>query len=248
MYSPSKNTNKKFKLIYKLNNVAVKYNDIGDGIKVNLKDIEEYSKENRNKFFDYFYNWKIKVKEEFNKKEYYDKSRIKLAHSFISISFIEILLMIIFLSYSIAASLAAMITGKFILIYSFSLYRIKTQYGESQFRMWKNFKVHLENESFVKYEKLKSIDNIDKYLVYAIALEINSEVFEKLNINIDTKSNSGDDYYASCLYWYFCLDMDSSDNTIQNSLYNHSNANDGGGGFSSGDGGGCAGGGDAGGF
>lgn len=222
---------------------------IGNGIKVELEDIENYSKEHRNKFFDYFYKWKVMVKHEFGKKGYYDKNAAKLAKVFVSIFVTEIAVMVIFLVYGSLVSIIGLITALFSTIFSFSLWGKKSVYGENQIRKWKVFKKYLEDDRFIKDQNLSDIETIDKYLVYAVSLGVNDRIFEKLNIKFKDKGTGKENYCDSCLYWYFWLDMDDEHNIIQDSLYNPSNlGSSDGGGYSSGDSGGCAGGGDAGGF
>lgn len=226
-------------------------NYIGDGLKVEAKNIEIYSKEHKSEFFDYFSEWKTLVKEEFNKKGYYDSKSAKLGTRFIIISLIEILIMgVVSFSGSII-SLIALLTALSVMMYSFSLKHKKSEYGESQTRHWKQFKDHLQNNNFIEYEGLKSIENIDKYLVYAVALGANNKIFE--NINLNYKNDNQDCYNNSCMYWYFMLNMYDSNSTIENSIYycGHSQSSEGSDSSGSpfgGDSGGCSGGGDAGGF
>lgn len=222
---------------------------IGNGVKVELEDIENYSKKHRNKFFDYFYKWKVMVKHEFGKKDYYDKNAAKLAKVFVSIFVTEIAVMVIFLVYGSLVSIIGLITALFSTIFSFSLWGKKSVYGENQIRKWKVFKKYLEDDRFIKDQNLSNIETIDKYLVYAVSLGVNDRIFEKLNIKFKDKGVGEENYCDSCLYWYFWLDMDDEHNIIQDSLYNPSSSGSSdGGGYSSGDSGGCAGGGDAGGF
>lgn len=223
-------------------------NYIGNGLKVESKDIECYAKEYKSKFFDYFHHWKSLVKEEFNKKGYYDKKSSKIGKILTLIAVIEISVMVIFLTYGSTISIIGLLTGISVVVYSFSLYSKRSPYGETQWRKWKSFKKNLENNEFIKKEDLSSIEYVDKYLVYAIALGVNDRIFKKLNININ--ANSGEDYCNSCIYWYYVLGMNDEHNTIQNSIHNSNSSSnsDSGSSFSSGDGGGCAGGGDAGGF
>lgn len=222
---------------------------IGNGVKVELGDIENYSKEHRDKFFDYFYKWKVMVKHEFDKKGYYDKNAAKLAKVFVSIFVTEIAVMVIFLAYGSLIFIIGLITALFNTILSFSLWGKKSVYGENQLRRWKVFKKYLDDNRFIKDQDLNSIETIDKYLVYAVSLGVNDRIFEKLNIKFKDKGVGEESYYDSCLYWYYWLDMNNEHNIIQDSLYNSSSSGTSdGGGYSSGDSGGCAGGGGAGGF
>ncbi len=223
---------------------------VGDGLKVKLEEIQDYSKNNKNEFFDTFICWKNFVKEEFNTKGYYNKKSKKLSKILLIISTVETGTMMVFLCNGSIIALVGLLTGISVMIYSYSLWNKKSIYGETQFRKWRRFKKYLEKNNSIK-EDLNFIDNIDKYLVYAVALGINNKIFDKFNLNIKNGNNiynSEDSYYDSCLYWYYTLDMNKEDNIIQQSVHSGSGYSGDSGSSYSGDSGGCSGGGDAGGF
>lgn len=229
------------------------FNDIGNGLKVKMSQIKSYSTINGSVNFSKYKAWKSLVREEFNKKGYYDKKYVTIVYLLAAISAAEIFTMIIFFKYTTIISIIVGIISLYMGIFGFSLYHKKSNYGENQFRKWKYFIKNLRPEN------MGSIDNVDKNLVYAVALKADKNIFEDINSKIQRESinknydNSyNDDYYNSCIFWYFLLDMNQNDNAIQNGLNYNSGLGDssssGDSGFTGGSGGGFGGGGDAGGF
>lgn len=222
-------------------------NEIGNKRIVTSKDIEEYSENNFKKFYDSYYSWQKKIKEDSIKKGYFDKGSSKYGTFLVIMSVITIVFSIVSLIYGSLLSLILLITSVVLLTYGITLFFRKSDYGYSQYKKWLRFKKYISNS-----KNYDDIDDFSRYpldisLIYALALGIDKKMIKGLNLF----SNNQEYVYSSgWLYWYI-LFSENKNNTFQKSIDNSfgkvSSTTGSGGGFTAGGGGG-AGGGGAGGF
>lgn len=220
--------------------------DIGDGLSVEWKDIKKYIKKSEKEFLHSYYDWKSLLKADFEKKGYCDKIGRIIMRAVIIISIIQIITMLAFLNYGSRVSILGLSTAICVAICSFAMRNKKSEYGEEQFIKWQQFKDYVEDREFIKNMDLESVETIDKYVVYSIALEVNKKIFDNLNIRIKNKIKVEENYYDSCICWYAFFDTDTLDSIIDKPYSGDSSSDSS---YSaSGDSGSCSGGGDAGGF
>lgn len=224
-------------------------NEIGNKKSVTSRDIEEYSEKNFKKFYDSYYIWQKKVREDSIKKGYFDKGSNKYGTFLIVLSIITMLFSIVSLIYGSLLSLISLMTSIILLIYGITLFFRKSDYGYSQYKKWLRFKKYISNsknyDNIVDFSK----SSLDISLIYALALGIDKKMIKRLNVNL-ISNNQEYVYSSGWLYWYI-LFSENKNNTFHKSIDNSfgrvSSTIGSGGGFTAGGGGG-AGGGGAGGF
>lgn len=233
---------------------------IGDGNSVTLKEIENYSKASRTQssFRHQYQQWQNTVKKEFQKYNYFGRSKEGLTTA-LKIFLLEIAIFVILVIVAffmkvpwmvlIPLLLTIIFTGVGLVIYG-GIIRKKTQEGINEHEKWSAFKRFLLHFSNMKDYEIPSLVIWEHYLVYAISLGIADKVISKLrvvladqDININMR-NSALLYHMTDRNGQLNASVFRSfDKAFSNSMVRTSPSKGSGGGFSSGGGRGGGGGG-----
>jgi uncharacterized membrane protein len=233
---------------------------IGDGKSVTLKEIENYSKASRTQssFRHQYQQWQNTVKKEFQKYNYFGRSKEGLTTA-LKIFLLEIAIFVILVIVAffmkvpwmvlIPLLLTIIFTGVGLVIYG-GVIRKKTQEGINEHEKWSAFKRFLLHFSNMKDYEIPSLVIWEHYLVYAISLGIADKVISKLrvvladqDININMR-NSALLYHMTDRNGQLNASVFRSfDKAFSNSMVRTSPSKGSGGGFSSGGGRGGGGGG-----
>jgi len=233
---------------------------IGDGKSVTLKEIENYSKASRTQssFRHQYQQWQNTVKKEFQKYNYFGRSKEGLTTA-LKIFLLEIAIFVILVIVAffmkvpwmvlIPLLLTIIFTGVGLVIYG-GIIRKKTQEGINEHEKWSAFKRFLLHFSNMKDYEIPSLVIWEHYLVYAISLGIADKVISKLrvvladqDININMR-NSALLYHMTDRNGQLNASVFRSfDKAFSNSMVRTSPSKGSGGGFSSGGGRGGGGGG-----
>ena len=233
---------------------------IGDGNSVTLKEIENYSKASRTQssFRHQYQQWQNTVKKEFQKYNYFGRSKEGLTTA-LKIFLLEIAIFVILVIVAffmkvpwmvlIPLLLTIIFTGVGLVIYG-GVIRKKTQEGINEHEKWSAFKRFLLHFSNMKDYEIPSLVIWEHYLVYAISLGIADKVISKLrvvladqDININMR-NSALLYHMTDRNGQLNASVFRSfDKAFSNSMVRTSPSKGSGGGFSSGGGRGGGGGG-----
>lgn len=224
---------------------------IGDTNSVTTERIKEYGEKDGGAFIEGYNEWTNLVKEETKKRGYFDLKCADYGTTMVILSIIMIIVSIALMVSSGLYGLIAMIP--YIVLMGICVNKLihrKTDYGNREYKKWKNFK-----ESILKKDKreLFNMYPMDKYFVYSLVLGIEDKKINEFkdvidNINFNNNYNG---YGYGWFYFYSGMYNGKTGlnnfNTSINSSFNASGpSTGGGGGFSSGGGG--VGGGGAGGF
>ncbi len=175
---------------------------IGDGKSVTLKEIENYSKASRTQssFRHQYQQWQKAVKKEFQKYNYFGRSKegLKVAFKTVVLEIIVLLVLVlgaILLRVTwlvlIPLLLAIVFTGVGLVIYG-GVIRKKTQEGVNEHEKWSAFKRFLLHFSNMQDYEIPSLVIWEHYLVYAISLGIAEKVISKLRVALaDQNINMG---------------------------------------------------------
>ena len=222
--------------------------NIGDGYSVTTEQIKKYSEKHDLEFIDEHNKWIELIKEEVNKKEYFDLEKRKKASTLIKVSLalgiVTIPLIIISGPYGFMALVICLI----LLLWSaISLYNRKTSYGQREYYKWSKFK-----QSIIK-GNTKDAFNIypmDKYFIYAMVLGIDDKRINEFKTTIEDNKYYNNDNFLWLYLYSGMFNHKTGENNFTSSIdsaFTSSLPSSGsGGGFTSGGGG--AGGGGAGGF
>lgn len=234
-------------------------NQIGDGTALSFDDIKKYSKSRSNalEFSSSYKAWGNLVKKEAESKEVFEKPQNKGKLTGIMVGIFDFIAGIAMIFGGGYAGLALMIIGMILIVVPLTL-RKRTEYGSTQYAMWKAFRNYLKDFSNLKEAEIPSLVIWEHYLVYATSLGVAKEVIKQLKVVI--REDVG--YYNSQNLTYLYMSgygnryspFDRFDNIssnferMANSVFTAANSSNssssgGGGGFSSGSSGGGGGGG-----
>ncbi len=165
---------------------------IGDGKKVNTKDIEKFGKKQSeaNKLLSFGNKFQVDVKNQYGKKNYFENARQKATskHGFYSVCLILLLVLFFIISafLNIEAMINYIVVGAMLLIYVIYLSTIKkrSKYGNEEFAKWNAFKKFLEEFSHFEDYPMPSIIIWEHYLVYATSLGISDKVMAQLRVKL----------------------------------------------------------------
>ena len=147
-----------------------------------------YRKRNEMKLF--FPKWSKALKEEADKKQWYNKESEKGRNTGLLISFI---MLVIF-------AIGVALYGPYILLPLFmsivflvgSLFILqRTEKGEIAFRQWKNLRKHLKKRPFTNEEKPLDSSTINEYLIYGVAMALGRRFYKKLFAHVEQTGNQG---------------------------------------------------------
>lgn len=232
---------------------------IGDGNRVSLKDIEQYSKTTKGaESFKADYDaWEAYVKQEADSYSFFDRNTMKGQ----ILGIIAAVLGLLYGGYTaavhgnIAGLVVLLITSITMMIYSLVIRR-RSRYGAEQYKMWKAFRRFLKHFSMLDKAELPAVAIWEHYLVYAITLGVAKEVINQLQVVFREEDfkNTALTYMYYGHYGYNPNHFDTIENVTNSmvkateSVYTQaiskmSSESGGGGGFSGGGGGGGGGGG-----
>ena len=232
-------------------------NSIGNGRSFSLDEIEEHTKSRSDalEFKNSYDAWSNMVKMDANDKKIFDDScdTGKWIGSLVGIA--EIIIGIFMVVFGGFIGIAVALEGVALMIFALLIKR-RTQYGATQYAMWKAFKRFLVNFSNLKEASIPSLVIWEHYLVYAISLGVAKEVIKQLKMLIPEESYHMEGitylYIGSLMHGYDSFDridrISSQFERSANSAFTlasskNSSSFGGGGGFSSGSSGGGGGGG-----
>ena len=222
--------------------------NIGDGHSVTTEQIKKYSKKHDAEFIDEHNKWIELIKEEVDKREYFDLKKRKKASTLIKVSLLlgvtTIPLIIISGPYGFIALVICLIL---LLWSSISLYNRKTSYGQREYYKWSKFKQNIIKGNT---KNAFNIYPMDKYFIYAIVLGIDDKRINEFETIIEDNRYSNNDNFLWLYLYSGMFNHKTGENNFTSSIdsaFTSSLPSSGsGGGFTSGGGG--AGGGGAGGF
>lgn len=222
------------------------FNEIGDGKRSSTNEINTKRREASVSFNKNFHEWLKLVREDFSKRDYYDKSNRKIGVIISILGFIALVFGVVSIASGALYGIAVIVISLVVSIYGIIIASRLSDKGYIQKGLWDDF-----NKEIKSKDRRSTKDISDKDLVYAIAMDNSVE-----DIN-SYRSGYPMSYFP--LYWgyFFMLNNNGGsrvDDSVGNSFYGSTGASSstgpsfgGGGGFSGGGGGG-AGGGGAGGF
>ena len=222
---------------------------MGNGKSVNTRQIEDFQKENSASFYRWYGDWKNKVKEEAEKRGYYDRSKRPYGILLLIVSAALFVLAIVTFAYGSLYGLISMISAFVILPYGLVLLNRRSDLGYEQYQKWIRFRKHWKSGRADSPAADVAYDAADASLIYALGLSIQ----QKSNgFSFEREKAAGEVYaYNDWLLWYFLfIDQDNHgfqkrfEDSFGGSLSGDSSST----GSFSGGGGGGAGGGGAGGF
>ncbi len=158
----------------------------GGQMGIGLKTL--YRKKDKMRIF--YPKWSKALKEEADKKQWYNKESEKGRNTGLLVSFI---LMVIF-------AIGTAIYGPYILFPLFmslffligSLFILqRTEKGEIAFRQWKNLRKHLKKRPFTNEEKPLDSSTINEFLIYGVAMALGRKFYRKLFAHVDQTGNQG---------------------------------------------------------
>lgn len=214
---------------------------------VTTLDLEEFRNKNSTKFYGSQTEWNKLVRGSLKSRDYYDSSAKRWGTYIIVLSLIWIIIAIVTLSFESLYGIIPLVAGIGISIYGIVLIYRTNDKGYIQTKLWKDFKVQMQNKS----KKNIDIDD-DKAVIYAIALNLPMQ-----NLNSFRNSVDNEYYPLNWGYLFFLTNKNGGsqfEDKFTNRFYGYAGSSSsvssgfgGGGGFTGGGGGG-AGGGGAGGF
>lgn len=222
------------------------FNEIGDGKRASTNEINTKRREASVSFNKNFHEWLKLVREDFSKRDYYDKSNRKIGVIISILGFIALVFGVVSIASGALYGIAVIVISLVVSIYGIIIASRLSDKGYIQKGLWDDF-----NKEIKSKDRRSREDISDKDLVYAVAMDNSVE-----DIN-SYRSGYPMSYFP--LYWgyFFMLNNNGGsrvDDSVGNSFYGSTGASSstgpsfgGGGGFSGGGGGG-AGGGGAGGF
>lgn len=213
------------------------FNEIGNGESVSTKDIKYYSKKKPNHLYKSLKTWRAKIKNEADRRGYYDHSKGIHGTIVIIISIINLVIGFIGAINNSIYALLSFVIGIIMLVYGSYLYFRLSDKGYVQCKKWKSFANYMKksNPDMAQNEVLKSLD---ESLIYALSFGV-----IKKNLTAYTDLYTTDDW----VFWYILFGNTSEavfSSSINDAFAGSSSST---GSFTSGGGGG-AGGGGAGGF
>jgi len=180
---------------------------IGHGKQVSTKDIENYSKNNNDKFIKEYSEWKNSIKADVLEKGCYDRSKRGLGVFLIVFSVTEFILGIFTAANGNAIFFISIIMGVILAIYGIRLFGWLSDYGYELYRKLINIKSHVKYHSdFSDIDK-----NVpDQSLIYALALN---------TLAVKPRVYEGDEslYINNWIYWYFIYASDKN-NSLRKSM------------------------------
>ena len=222
------------------------FSEIGDGKRASTNEINTKRREASVSFNKNFHEWLKLVREDFSKRDYYDKSNRKIGVIISILGFIALVFGVVSIASGALYGIAVIVISLVVSIYGIIIASRLSDKGYIQKGLWDDF-----NKEIKSKDRRSREDISDKDLVYAVAMDNSVE-----DIN-SYRSGYPMSYFP--LYWgyFFMLNNNGGsrvDDSVGNSFYGSTGASSstgpsfgGGGGFSGGGGGG-AGGGGAGGF
>ncbi|RBP61033.1 putative membrane protein [Alkalibaculum bacchi] len=220
------------------------FNTIGNGQKIETKDISKYGKNNPTEFSKDYHEWVKIVREETKEKGYYDESSKALGVILFITGLIAIIGGIIGMVFEAYSGILLLILGIVGIIYAIILLTRKSDYGFVQRKKWLDFRKDLKQRS-----KTLDIDqlplSLDQSLIYGLVLGLGVSTLQIFQPFVS--ENFVPNYW---IYWMF-FNNNSGKNAFEESLnhsFDNSTSSIGTGGNFTGGGGGGAGGGGAGGF
>ncbi|MGX7418801.1 DUF2207 domain-containing protein [Carnobacterium gallinarum] len=236
--------------------------DIGNGESVTLNEIENFGKKDQKKakkFMKNYQKWQDMVKISADQKGYYSQTDQK-AKNFVL--FYHGVLLALFVCGNIAMNIMngvypwAIVAMFILLIMSgvqwIGFFPIRTLKGETAVREWEAFKSMLQDVSNLKMADVGSLVLWDHFLVYAISLDVSTEVINALALQFPQEELTT--MYVGSYYLYnpffgtnlgssISTSFESSFNNAMGSAVSNASSTDGtGGGFSGGSSGGFGGG------
>lgn len=179
-----------------------------DSLKKRLKKYKD-----SNKFYKTFNSFKKKVKDSFNKQDYYNS---KGNFEYIKLTIISLVLLSLFnfvfatlsASFGIFLSLFPSLIISFIIFFIMNLVGIRilgkwTRKGRNFELKWNNFKKYLKDYSELKNHPPQSLIIWEQFLVYAISLGVADNVIKLMKLSVpdfQKKSSFGVLYYHPAFY------------------------------------------------
>lgn len=221
------------------------FNTIGKGSTLSTKNIEDYRKENANKFNKEFLLWQSKVKSDLKNREYHDDNGKKPGGLMLIISLVSFGIAIATIIFGGTYGIILMILGFLAFFYGISLFFRKSDKGYTEYKMWKDYKKDLNRKGKTP-KNYKQIIPKDKDLIYGLALGLPMKSMNNFRQNMP--ETYGTNHW---IYWYFLTNSNGGskfEDSFNSSFYGYaagttSTSIGGGGGFSGGGGGGAGGGG-----
>jgi len=210
------------------------FNDLGNRNSVSLNDIENYSRYSSQKFNKAMITWKNKIKEEADRRGYFDHNKSIHGSVLLVLSITCIILGIITVINNSLMGLFDFAAGIVLLIYSLCLFYRLSDKGYILCKKWKSFAKYMRQlKPDLSADDIT--DSLDKSLIYALGFGILKK--ELISFGPDFITEDG------WLFWYV-LFADTSSNTFSESINNSfSDSSSYVGSFSDGGGGGIGGGG-----
>lgn len=217
------------------------FDEIGDGSKVTTIDIDNYREKNGSKFYKAQTNWSKIVKNELNKRDYFDTRGNKYGTIALILGFILLSISVVSLVFEGLLGISLLIISIIIIVYSVFLFRRLNNKGYIQYRLWKDFK---KNNDKINLDTLGL--STDLSIIYLIALGLPMKDLDNYRQSIDMS------YYPMHWGYYFFLTNSHGGSNFEdkfnNSFYGNSGSSTassssfgGGGGFTGGGGGGVGG-------
>lgn len=224
------------------------FNDIGDNIKVSTWDINMERKRSNMEFNKSQSTWVKEVQKQLALRNYYDPIGKKFGIFLMIFDLPIFILGILAIANNAMYGISLIILSIILFTYGVFLFARKSNEGQIQYDLWKDFK-----KNFIDFEQNHIYIPKDLTLIYAITLGLPMEELS------DYRQSIGLNYYPMYWgYWYFLTNKRGGslfEDRLTHSFYGYASGTStsnstsfgGGGGFSGGGGGG-AGGGGAGGF
>lgn len=186
------------------------FNDLGDGESVSLKDIEYYSKHKPQKFYESIRTWKSMIKNEAEKRGYFEHKNKVYGTSLILLSLFNILLGVITLIYKSSLALLNCVVAVALMVYGIYLLNRLSDKGYIQSKKWKSF-IRYMKEHITELPEDEILNSPDKSLIYSLGFD----VFKKQFLSFEPDLYSEDNW----ILWYI-LFVDSSRGSFSDSINN----------------------------
>lgn len=193
--------------------IVVKFfiNTIGDGTKVNTKEIDRFGKKESEaeKLMDMSLKFTQAVKKEYSSKKYFENTGEKLKGRFGL--FIALVIISGFILYMLGDSRGLdAISNVFIIgaaIMAFLLYlkmiKKRTKEANEEYAKWRAFKKFLEEFGNFKDYPMPGIVIWEKYLIYATTLGISDKVMEQLRVKLTSNNFEYEDSEVTFMRGYY---------------------------------------------
>ena len=180
----------------------------GDGRSVTLGAIWDQAKYNAAEFGEHFKTWSTLVKDEAAARGYLDETGKKFGVPMLAFSLIAMISGFIFTGMGSLFGLLSAAIGLALLVQSLIIINRRSDKGEIMRKRWKAFRQYIRKSDVG--------DHMDMYLIYSLALGVNSKTLRKYRLKISDEYASNGSYYW--IYWYIILTNSEGGNPFDDSI------------------------------